>query len=415
MNNTQSGKKSWLYLSLWNEHGGAPGLVLFEFNTDTGETRFAEQLDDKTSFNHSYADRERGLLYVCNETDKIWGAPYDTGRIFVYRADPETGRLSELRSLYTYCPNPSYVSVSEDRRFMFVSNHSNASAFARPRKDENGEYAPNPVYQDALVEVFALDADGLPEKLSDIQNHGGKPGRHHPHCAVLSPDGAFLAVNDKGDGQLYLYAVNGGDGTLSLKSKIQTDPAGSPPRYCVFHPTLPYITVNHEQMKGGKMPLSLIRYAADGRTELVSVTDTLPEGCEAPPNARFEQQGMCRSADGKYVYTLLRGPNLIAVAEFSETKTALAENVTLTESVTLSETENADGEKTASLSVIQRVPIDGEWPRGLQISPDGRFIVASCLVSGDIYSYAVGNDGRLTPTGFSAKARGGACMSFFYG
>ena len=65
-----------------------------------------------------------------------------------------------------------------------------------------------------------------------------------------------------------------------------------------------------------------------------------------------------------------------------------------------------------ALQIVQHQPVPGEWPRGLAIVPGGKFVVASSLVSGDVATYAVQEDGSLRPTGFAAKLRGGAYMSF---
>lgn len=76
--------------------------------------------------------------------------------------------------------------------------------------------------------------------------------------------------------------------------------------------------------------------------------------------------------DGKWLYVTLCGLNLIVVMKIDE-----------------------NGIPT----VIQRIPSGGNLPRGLALSPDGRYLLAGNMVSGDITTFMVGADGFLTPTG----------------
>jgi 6-phosphogluconolactonase (cycloisomerase 2 family) len=56
------------------------------------------------------------------------------------------------------------------------------------------------------------------------------------------------------------------------------------------------------------------------------------------------------------------------------------------------------GEK-GLLELAQNVDCEGVMPRGICLSPDGRFLLSGNLTSGDITVFAVAKDGRLSPTG----------------
>lgn len=383
-------KKYWMYLSLWKEHGGAPGMGLFSVDGETGKIAFRGKLDDKTSFGCSCFDAARSILYVCNEVEKIWKVPYETGRLYGYRVSPEDGSLTELFHRDTYCPNPAYVSLDGSGEYLVAAHHSAGGAIARLEKDEHGKYVPELISREAMLQLYAVNKDGTLGELLDVKKNPADPasamGGSFLHCAVFAPSGSLFAVCDKGSGQVYLYTVDRERKELKFLSCTRTDVPGARPRYCVFHPTRPYFVVNHEQMTDGRMVVSAFRYTESGAVEKVSSVDVLPPDCVVPARSQFEQQGLCISEDGNYVYTCLNGPNAIAV-------------------LTL------DGE-SGELQVVQQVPVAGEWPRGLALVPGGKFVVASCLVSGDIASYAIQADGRLRPTGFTAQLRGGAYMSF---
>lgn len=382
--------KYWMYLSLWEEHDGAPGMGLFSIDTETGEITFCDKLDDKTSFGCSCFDARRNILYVCNEVEKVWGVPYETGRIYGYKVDPENGSLTELFRQETYCPNPCYVSLDASGEFLVVANYSASGSLARLEKDESGKFVPVMVPRQAPVSLYAVNADGTLGELLDVQKHPVDPMSpmkgSFPHCAVFSPSGNLLAVCDKGDGRVYLYTIDRERKELKLLSRTVTDVPCARSRYCVFHPTKPYFVVNHEQAKDNRMMVSSFRYTEDGEVEKISSVNLLAPDCVVPPRSHYEQQGLCISTDGNYVYSCLSGPNAIGVLALDA--------------------------ETGELQLVQQVPIEGEWPRGLALAPGGKFIVASCLVSGDIASYEIEENGRLRPTGFTAKVKGGTYMSF---
>ena len=380
----------WMYLSLWKEHGGAPGLGLFSVDADSGEITFCRKLDNSVSFGCSFVDQKRNILYLCNEEEKVRGVQYDTGRIYGYKISPEDGSLTELFCRETYCPNPSYIGMDASGDFLVVAHHSPSGAVAKLEKDAAGKYVPKLTKRESLLELFSVNADGTVDELLDVKTHQVDqttfPRGSFLHCAVFSPSGNLFAVCDKGDGCVYLYTIDRTRGELRLLSRTPTDVHGAHPRYCVFHPTKPYFVVNHEQMKDNRMMVCSFCYTESGEVERISAVNVLPADCEVPPHNHFEQQGMCMSMDGSYIYTCLNGPNTVAVLSI----------------------DGASGE----LRLVQNVPTEGEWPRGLALMPGGKFVVASSLVSGDITVYSIGKDGCLQAAGSAAKLRGGAYMSF---
>ena len=380
----------WMYLSLWKEHGGAPGLSLFSADAETGEVTFCRKLEDSVSFGCSFVDQRRNILYLCNEEEKVRNVPYDTGRIYGYKISPKDGSLTELFRKETYCSNPAYIAMDASGDFLVVAHHSPSGAVATLEKNEMGKYVPKLTVRKSLLELFSVNEDGTVGELLDVKTHEVDqttfPRGSFLHCAVFSPSGNLFAVCDKGDGCVYLYTIDKERGEFRFLSRTPTDVHGAHPRYCVFHPTKPYFVVNHEQMKDNRMMVCSFHYTETGEVEKISAVNVLPAGCEIPPRNHFEQQGLCISADGNYVYSCLNGPNTVAALKL----------------------DSASGK----LQLVQNSKIVGEWPRGLALMPGGKFIVTSCLVSGDIASYAIGADGCLQSDKSEAKLRGGAYMSF---
>lgn len=386
-------RKLHMYVSQWAFKLGTPGLSLFAFDADTGRMEFIKQLDDKHSFGHSLVDQERGLLYLCNEEDIFPEVPYNSGRVYCFRIDPRSGDAALVNRKETYCSFTSYLNIDPEKKHMIVSNHSMPNFSTTVQIEKDGTIFPVLQHQDSLMNLFALKDDGSIGEMVDIAKHAsgselrysllGKPTIPHPHSAMRSPSGKLFACCDKGDGHMYIYAIR--NGKLQLLSRTLTDTEHSEPRHCAFHPAKPYLFVNHEHTPGDKITLTTFLYDEDGNLEKIGTFHADVSGFE-PKEAPRQQQGMCISPDGRFVYTQAHGYNLLL---------ALAVD-----------------EETGALKQIQATQIDGAWPRSLNFSPDGKFLINCCL-DGTITSYRVGSDGTLTDTGFRGFAKGSGCVSFF--
>lgn len=382
----------FMYVSQWALHGGAPGLSLYSFDTETGAIKKLRQIDDSHSFGCSLVDEKRMVLYVCNECDLFPEMPMNSGRVYCYRIDPSSGDLTELNHKETYCPFASYVNMDPTGQYLMVSNHSWDSFTTTVVKDADGTIRSVMKPNDSLVNLFEINEDGSIGQMVDVRNHGasgdfrisllGRPQIPHPHCVMRSPSGKLYAVCDKGDGHIYLYTIEGEK--LKLVNKTLTDTPQSEPRYCVFHPTKPYLYVNHEHTPGDRLTLTTFRYDEAGMLEEVGKLYADVSGHE-PKEAPRQQQGMCISPDGRFVYTQAHGYNLLLVL--------------------------AVDEQTGALRQIQAVPISSVWPRAVTMSPDGRFLINCCL-GGQITVYTVAPDGTLTDTGHHSQLQGSGYVSF---
>lgn len=388
-----AGKKLYMYVSQWAFKLGEPGLSLYTFDPETGEIAFVKRVNEELSLGCTMVDQERQLIYLCNECDLFPEVPYSTGRVYAYRIDPASGDLSLVSRKDTYCPFTSYLNTDPEGKYLIVSNHSMNNFATTVEKGEDGVIRPVLHHHDSLMNLFALNDDGSIGELLDVAKHTaseqlrfsllGKPVIPHPHSVMRSPSGKIYACCDKGDGHMYLYAVE--NGKLKLLSRTLTDTPDSEPRHCAFHPVKPYLFINHEHTPGDKITLTTFRYDEDGNMEKVAVFHADVTGYE-PKEPHRQQQGMRISPDGRFLYTQVHGYNLLLT---------LAVN-----------------EQTGELTQIQETPMEGIWPRALNFSPDGRFLVCCCL-EGRITVYQVGDDGLLTDTGYFGHAKGAGGVSFF--
>lgn len=379
----------FMYVSSWAEHGGVPGLGQYTFDQQNGEIRFVRQISNKESFNGSYIDSRKNKLYVNNEVMHFMGAPCSSGRIFIYDLDPVSGEAKENMRLVTECPNPAYVTVDPTGMYLFEAHHSFPMGVAVHRRSADGTIETEVTYAEADLQVYSLNEAGNPVRLVENVNHGDGIGKTeaHPHCAVFSPSGKLIAVADKGNGFLYLYSFDYNQKRLRLLSRTLTDTGNASPRYVVFHPEKPYLFVNHEASYDGKCYVTAFRYEEDGNVEKICIENALDQSLPVKKTTRLEQQGFVIDPEGRYLYTLINAADVIAVMAIDQ--------------------------ESGALTRIQNLAVPGNRPRGLAISPNGRYIVSACLVGGELTSYEIAKDGTLSAACQGPVQPGASYISFY--
>jgi 6-phosphogluconolactonase (cycloisomerase 2 family) len=264
-------------------------------------------------------------------------------------------------------------------------------------QNEDGSWGMNIEYDDVTVNLFEINEDGSIGKMVDVAFHKDTNPffllHSHAHSAVWAPSGKFFACNDKGGDNIYFYRIDYEKKKLVLMGEPYKDETDSAPRYCAFHPTKPFFFNNHE----GVIKMSAYRYDDDASLAPINTVVCIPDDLELPvitggfkPGQKPALQGMTISADGKYLYNAINGERC--------------------DGVSVLKINQDDG----SIELIQYLPAEGKWTRGLALSPDGKFLVLACMDGdGAVISYAVGKDGTLTPTGSSVNLPGASFVTFY--
>jgi len=334
-------------------------------------------------------DTKHHILFALNETiNRNKSRPGGGGNIFEYHFDPRTGQPESVSVIPTLCPNPSYLSLSADGRYMIVANHGSKNYITKIAKDIDGKYFADVQFDDSLVELFRMKEDGCVGELVDFKKHlgsgpsGARQFNSHPHSVVRSPSGKLFAVCDKGSDQIYMYQIDYEKEKLVLCNEPLRAIAGSMPRYCAFHPKRPYFYNNSE----GTTDVYAYKYDEDGKLYPIGVYQALKEktSYDGKPS---EQQGFCVHPSGKYLYDVINGLNSVSVFSVHPT----------------------DG----SLTLLQNMNIEYQWARGGMLSPDGRFYIVSCLKGDRILVFRVGYTGKLIPTGFEYEQYSPAYITFW--
>ena len=185
--------------------------------------------------------------------------------IYTFRFDQQTGSSSALDSVEL--PNPSYLTVSDNRKFVYAvseMNNNTAALNALAFNPESGSlrlvgkqltHGADPCYvvaNDRMVltanysggslSVFPLNADGTTAP-ADTLFHGQATGPDkirqitpHIHCAAFSPDGDYVFATDFSADRILRFAVTSkGLSATPEDTAIPVKP-DSGPRHLTFAP-----------------------------------------------------------------------------------------------------------------------------------------------------------------------------------
>jgi 6-phosphogluconolactonase len=365
------------------------GFGVFRYNAKTGELELIKSaVFDTISIGATCLDSKHNILYA---VDEIMTQPGylkgGGGQVYAFAIDPETGDLTEINHQPSYGSLPDYVAVDPTGKYLIVVNHTGNTPVTKTVKDASGKYRIVLEYDDATTVLYRLNNDGSIGDPLDIYTHSGNgpdPEQSHPriHSVMASPSGNLFAVCDKGSDQLFFFRINRKTEKLEVcGGKAYKSFPGSLPRYSVFHPTLPYFYMNHE----GKPIISAFRYNEDGKLDFIHTINVLPEDVKVDLTAM--QSDIRIHPSGKHLYTLIRGLDMISVFVIEE--------------------------KTGEIERIQTVTLDGTGPRGCAVSPDGRFILIAALTSQQILVWAIGEDGKVSPTTKSVSQLNPGNVTFF--
>lgn len=396
----------YVLISCWEEHGGKPGLALLSFDDETGITKLVNKQFENVSFNNACFNKDNKVIYLCNEVHNNPDYPKGGGGlIYALKFDEKNQLLTQISRAESLCPCPSYVCLDKNKKYLVNANHSSFNAVTLAVKKDDGYWGLKVLYDDAIVSLRKVNDDGSLQEVVDVKKHdkysvSGRGLHAHPHSCNLTPDGKFFVCCDKGDSHIYLYSIDYENEKLQLNSEPYFDNEGAAPRYVVFHPIKKWMFVNHEK----DLHLSSFSYSPNGeltRLDSCQVLDDFGfketkaireafhnEVVDEPKDHIWptEQQGLAISSNGKYLYDAINGPDAISVLEIDQ--------------------------ENGHLKLIQVMPINGRWVRGVNVSSNGKFLFVSCLQSGGVYVYRINDDGTLGAVTSHIDVDGGSTITF---
>lgn len=303
--------------------------------------------------------------------------------------DPATGRVTGSGTL-TGVPDPSYLAVHPDGRTLYAVNERQDGGVTAVRLADRrvlgtrstggagpchlsvhpgGRWLLSANYGSGSVAVHPIVPSGALGERTDLVTHTSPPpgpGQQGPraHQFLSSPDGGHLLAVDLGTDSVHTYRLDGRAGTLTEVARARTRP-GAGPRHLTFHPGGRHAYLANE------VDDTVTVCAYDAGTGRLTIGEPQPTGSRGGTNYPAQ---LVVTANGAYAFLANRGDNSIARYAVE-----------------------ADG---ARLRLLGTVPVRGDFPRHIALSPDGGLLFAANQRSGTVTVFHVDPvGGELRPAG----------------
>jgi 6-phosphogluconolactonase (cycloisomerase 2 family) len=323
---------------------GGPGVVMAAVDAADGSLAVLGGVNDLPDPSYLALARDGGTLYAVSETAE--------GAVAAYRVTADAPEL--LGKPVPVGSGPTHLSVFADH--LLTADYGSGS-----------------------VSVVPLRLDGTPEgAASDVLQHTGSgpytPRQQGPHAHQVQPDpsGRWAVSVDLGTDSVRVCGLT--DGRLKLHREIALRP-GSGPRHLAFHPDgyrayvvnelTPTVTVCHWD-------------AADGTLRPLTEVPVLP----GAPDGDAYPSGIVVSPDGRFVWTAVRGEDVLCVL-------------------------SVDGDE---LRLVATVPCGGHWPRALTVSDGGDVLYVANERSGDVTWFHLDPDTGLPGRTGSLRVPAASCV-----
>jgi 6-phosphogluconolactonase len=304
---------------------------------------------------------DRRFLFAVNETSSFDGEK--SGSVRSFSIDAATGKLTELSVQSSRGADPCHLAVDRTGRFLAVANYT------------GGNFA-----------LFPIGADGrLGPASAVLTNEGSGPNRTrqdrpHAHAVLFDPGNRFLLGADLGIDRVLVYRFDAVRGTVAPNTPPSaTVTAGAGPRHLAFHPN------GRQLFSINELSSTVTEFLWDTRTGTLAGR---PEISTLPPAgpAGNSTAEIVVHPNGRVVYASNRGHDSIAV---------FATDV------------------RRGLSLIEIEPTRGQTPRNFALDVTGRWLVAANQRSGTLAVFAIdAKTGALTPSGPLAPVGAPVCILF---
>ncbi|MCA9878643.1 MAG: lactonase family protein [Thermomicrobiales bacterium] len=299
-------------------------------------------------------DPGQRFLYAATETDDYEGE--HSGGMAAYAVNPADGTLTYINEQSSGGAHPCHQSVDPSGRFLVAANY-------------NGPFV-----------VFPIRPDGGLDPVCFVwQNEGTGPDEarqemSHPHCALFTPDGRFLATADLGVDAVQIFRLDD-DGTLNQESMALLA-EGSGPRHLVFSPDGTVLYVANE------LNATITALAFDPETgdlgEEIQTISMVPDDFTDERSAAE----IALHPSGRFLYASNR--------EVSPSQSPLASSIVA----------YAVDEEAGDLTLLGHTFEGLDVPRGFAIDPTGTWLYVASQNGHDLRQYAIDAEtGALTPTG----------------
>lgn len=348
------------------------GLHVLAVDADTGALRHVQSVAPHLNVGSAVVDRRRGVLYCTDELRS--NAEYRArtgasggggGRVFAFAIHPTTGALTELGHVPSHGTQPAGIALDASGDHLVVTHFTNDTPITTIGGDRESGWTIDVRHDDATTVLFPLSDTGRIGDPVDVRVHPSDPsGPSCLHSVTASPDGGFFVVCDMSKDRVSTIRVDAvSDTVVDVETHVARP--GSGPRYAAFHPSSPVVYVNHEH----EPYIETFAYRTDGTLTSIGTVAVLPD--DTAHRADGLTSDLRVHPSGRWVYTLVRGHDLVSVFAVG-----------------------TDG----TLTLVQTAELDGTGPKGCAVSHDGRHLYVAASRSDAVLVWSIDDDGTLRPT-----------------
>ena len=330
------------------------GIHAYYFDQATGKMEFASAVESGNNPSFLTISPDKRFLFSVNERRD--------GGVSAFSIDAGSGKLTRLNEQPTNGADPCYLSTDATGRWLLTANYSGGSLAVHP-----------------------IQADGRPGQLADfIQHQGSGPNQSrqekaHAHSIRCDPTGNFVLAADLGMDLVLVYRLDAVTGKLSLHGQTAFDP-GFGPRHFDYNPNGRVIYVAGEL---GNQVTACAWNAENGTLTPFQSLPTLPEGFAGGSTVA----DIHVHPNGRLLYVSNRGHDSLAIYAIDA--------------------------QTGSLSLEGHESTRGGCPRNFAIDPSGGFLLAANQYTDNVVVFRVNaENGELTFTGDEYIIASPVCIRF---
>ena len=325
------------------------GIYVYKFNTLTGDNSFVSSV--KTP-NPSFltVSPDHRFVYAVNENADSTRFTV-TGHVASFSFDKVTGKLKFINRQESGGKHPCYITVDKTGKWVIAGNYSSGSLAVLPVRS-NGEI-------DTAIQIIEHEGSGV---VADRQE------APHVHATFLHPNNKVLYVPDLGIDKVMIYNFDAKKGKLKEFDPpfVMTEP-GTGPRHIDIHPNGKFAYLV-EELTGA---VSAYKIEKDGYLSLIQNISALPRDFTGDVGSA----DIHVSPDGKFLYCSNRGEsNTLGIFSIDQS--------------------------TGELVWIDHQSTLGKTPRNFSFDPTGNFLLVANQNSNEIVIFKRDKQtGLLTDTG----------------
>ncbi|WP_336749719.1 lactonase family protein [Pantoea vagans] len=237
-------KKTMVYVGTYSGDGGSGGIYVYEMLDNGKELKKIQHVKEPEQAGYQIVNPKTFSLYSVDERKNDGRGPVSpAAKVYSFKINKSTGELEPLNSLDAPGPNPTYLSLDVEKNRLFTANHGGFEHIEKVTF-KDGKWQSSYDYDDATVIMYDLNNNGGLTAIKDLvvlKGHGQDPNTSkqlaghaqassHAHSSVVSPDGKYLLVCNKGTDKILVYAIGE---KLKLVNSYKF-PEVSAPRHLVF-------------------------------------------------------------------------------------------------------------------------------------------------------------------------------------